>query len=165
MNKKKIAIYPGTFDPITLGHLDILERGSKLFDRVIVTIALNQSKVPLFTMEERIAMIEDAIVGFDNVSVEQFDGLLVDFAKERKASVILRGLRAISDFEYEFQMALMNQHLAENITTLFLMPNEKYTYLNSTIVKDVSKFGGNVEKFVTKYVAEKLISKFNVKDK
>jgi pantetheine-phosphate adenylyltransferase len=162
MNKKKIAIYPGTFDPITLGHIDILERGSKLFDKLIVTIAINQSKVPLFSLRERIEMIEDAITGFDNVVVEKFDGLLVDFATAQKASVILRGLRAISDFEYEFQMALMNQHLAENITTLFLMPNEKYTYLNSTIVKDVSKFGGNVEKFVTKYVAKKLNDKFNI---
>ncbi len=157
---KKIAIYPGTFDPITLGHLDILERGAKLFDKVIVTIAVNQSKVPLFSLQERVEMIEDAVKGFDNVSVEKFDGLLVDFAVRQQASVILRGLRAISDFEYEFQMALMNQHLAESITTLFLMPNEKYTYLNSTIVKDVAKFGGNVEKFVTKYVAKKLISKF-----
>jgi len=145
MKNKKTAIYPGTFDPITLGHLDILERGSKLFDQVIVTIAVNQSKVPLFSLEERVEMIEDAVKGFDNVIVEKFDGLLVDFAIRQNASVILRGLRAISDFEYEFQMALMNQHLAENITTLFLMPNEKYTYLNSTIVKDVAKFGGNVE--------------------
>ncbi len=160
MNNTKIAIYPGTFDPITLGHLDILKRGSNLFDRVIVTIAVNQSKVPLFSLDERIEMIEDAVKKFDNVCVEKFDGLLVDFAKQQKASVILRGLRAISDFEYEFQMALMNQHLAEKITTLFLMPNEKYTYLNSTIVKDVAKFGGNIEKFVTKFVAEKLISKF-----
>ena len=162
MKNKKTAIYPGTFDPITLGHLDILERGSKLFDQVIVTIAVNQSKVPLFSLEERVEMIEDAVKGFDNVIVEKFDGLLVDFAIRQNASVILRGLRAISDFEYEFQMALMNQHLAENITTLFLMPNEKYTYLNSTIVKDVAKFGGNVEKFVTKYVAKKLISKFKL---
>jgi pantetheine-phosphate adenylyltransferase len=162
MKNKKTAIYPGTFDPITLGHLDILERGSKLFDQVIVTIAINQSKVPLFSLEERVEMIKDAVKGFDNVIVEKFDGLLVDFAIKQNASVILRGLRAISDFEYEFQMALMNQHLAENITTLFLMPNEKYTYLNSTIVKDVAKFGGNVEKFVTKYVAKKLISKFNL---
>ena len=160
MNKKKIAIYPGTFDPITLGHLDILERGTKLFDQIIVTIAVNQSKVPLFSIEERIEMINDAITRYNNVTVEKFDGLLVDFATQQKACVILRGLRAISDFEYESQMALMNQHLADDITTLFLMPNEKYTYLNSTIVKDVAKFGGNVEKFVTKFVEKKLISKF-----
>ena len=162
MNKKKIAIYPGTFDPITLGHIDILERGSKLFDQVIVTIAVNQSKVPLFSIEERIDMITDAVTSYKNVTVKKFDGLLVDFAIQQKASVILRGLRAISDFEYEFQMALMNQHLAESITTLFLMPNEKYTYLNSTLVKDVAKFGGNVEKFVTKFVIRKLINKFKI---
>ncbi len=160
MNNKKIAIYPGTFDPITLGHLDILERGSKLFDKIIVTIAVNQSKVPLFSIEERIEMIHDAITPYNNVTVEKFEGLLVDFATQQNACVILRGLRAISDFEYESQMALMNQHLADDVTTLFLMPNEKYTYLNSTIVKDVAKFGGNVEKFVTKLVVKKLISKF-----
>ncbi|MBD3224840.1 MAG: pantetheine-phosphate adenylyltransferase, partial [Caldithrix sp.] len=133
----KIAIYPGTFDPITLGHIDIIKRGSKLFDQVIVTVAVNVSKKPMFSVDERKNMIEDAIHKMPNVICQEFDGLLVDFAKSKNARVILRGLRAISDFEYEFQMALMNQHLESGITTVFLMPNEKYTYLNSTIVKDV----------------------------
>ena len=160
MANEKIAIYPGTFDPITLGHIDVIKRGSKLFDQVIVTIAINQSKMPLFTIDERIEMINDAVKEFNNVSVEKFDGLLVNFATQRNASVIIRGLRAVSDFEYEFQMALMNKHLQNEITTVFLMPNEKYTYLNSTIVKDVAKFGGNFNKFVTNFVAKKLIEKF-----
>ena len=151
MKSEKIAIYPGTFDPITLGHIDIIQRGSKLFDRVIVTIAINQSKKPLFSVNERIKMIEDAIKELSNVSVEKFDGLLVNFASEKNANVILRGLRAVSDFEYEFQMALMNKHLCDDISTLFLVPNEKYTYLNSTIVKDVAKYGGDIKKLIDKY--------------
>jgi pantetheine-phosphate adenylyltransferase len=158
---KKIAIYPGTFDPVTLGHIDIIQRASKLFDEIIVTVAINLSKKPLFSIEERVDMIDNAIREFDNVSVEKFDGLLVNFASNKNASVIIRGLRAVSDFEYEFQMALMNKHLQNDITTVFLMPNEKYTYLNSTIVKDVARFGGKFENFVTKYVATKLIDKFN----
>ncbi|MCD4692781.1 MAG: pantetheine-phosphate adenylyltransferase [Calditrichales bacterium] len=163
MSSEKIAIYPGTFDPITLGHLDIIERGSNLFDRIIVTLATNQSKEPLFTLEERIEMIRDAVKNIKNVTVEKFDGLLVTFAAQRNASVILRGLRAISDFEYEFQMALMNQHLENKITTVFLMPNEKYTYLNSTIIKDIAKFGGKIERFVTAFVAQKLKKKLEGK--
>jgi pantetheine-phosphate adenylyltransferase len=163
MSSEKIAIYPGTFDPITRGHLDIIERGSSLFDRIIVTLAINQSKEPLFTLEERIEMIRDAVKNIKNVTVEKFDGLLVTFAAQKKANVILRGLRAISDFEYEFQMALMNQHLENKITTVFLMPNEKYTYLNSTIIKDIAKFGGNVERFVTAFVAQKLKKKLEGK--
>ncbi|HHJ51809.1 MAG TPA: pantetheine-phosphate adenylyltransferase [Caldithrix abyssi] len=163
MNNTRIAIYPGTFDPITLGHVDIIERSSKLFDQVVVTLAINVSKKPLFSIEERKEMIRDAVRNLPNVTVEQFDGLLVDFAKRMKASVIIRGLRAISDFEYEFQMALMNRHLADDITTVFLMPNEKYTYLNSTIIKDVANFGGNIDKFVTKLVALKLKEKLNTK--
>ncbi len=163
MNNTRIAIYPGTFDPITLGHVDIIERSSKLFDQVVVTLAINVSKKPLFSIEERKEMIHDAVRNLPNVTVEQFDGLLVDFAKRMKASVIIRGLRAISDFEYEFQMALMNRHLADDITTVFLMPNEKYTYLNSTIIKDVANFGGNIDKFVTKLVALKLKEKLNTK--
>lgn len=162
MSDEKIGIYPGTFDPITLGHIDIIERASRLFDRVIVTLAINQTKKPLFTESERIDMIKNACEKFSNVSVDKFDGLLVNFAKEQKAIGIIRGLRAVSDFEYEFQMALMNRQLAQNITTVFLMPNEKYTYLNSTIVKDVARFGGNVEKFVTNYVSDKLIDKMKV---
>lgn len=159
MKKEKIAIYPGTFDPITLGHIDIIKRSSNLFDQVIVTLAINPSKKPLFSVTERQEMIEEAIKDIPNARVEQFDGLLVNFARQQKAGVIIRGLRAISDFEYEFQMALMNRYLAEEIATVFLMPHEKYTYLNSTIVKDVANFGGDIQKFVTEFVAEKLIDK------
>ncbi|HGY54359.1 MAG TPA: pantetheine-phosphate adenylyltransferase, partial [Caldithrix abyssi] len=153
---RTIALYPGTFDPITLGHVDIVERAAKLFDHVIITLAVNPVKEPMFNFAERKEMIEDAIKNMDNVSVEQYDGLIVELARKRGASVIVRGLRAISDFEFEFQMALMNRHLAKEITTVFLMPNEKYTYLNSTIIRNVASFNGNVEKFVTKFVAEKL---------
>lgn len=163
-HKPRIAIYPGTFDPITLGHVDIIERGSKLFDHVIVTLAINKSKKPLFNADERIEMIEDAVRHLENVSVEAFSGLLVNFAAQKNACVILRGLRAISDFEYEFQMALMNQHLNDQITTLFMMPNEKYTYLNSTIVKDVANFKGDITKFVTNLVEKKLIEKLDMKE-
>ncbi|HID40514.1 MAG TPA: pantetheine-phosphate adenylyltransferase [Calditrichaeota bacterium] len=151
-----IAIYPGTFDPITLGHIDIIQRASKLFDQVIITLAVNPVKEPMFNSDERKEMIDDAINGMANVSVEQYDGLIVELARKRGATVIVRGLRAISDFEFEFQMALMNRHLAKEITTVFLMPNEKYTYLNSTIIRNVASFGGDINKFVTKFVAEKL---------
>ena len=162
MAEEKIAIYPGTFDPITLGHIDIIERSSKLFEKVIVTLAINPSKKPLFNSKERKEMIEDAIKDYPNVSVEQFDGLVVEFAKSRNATVIIRGLRAVTDFEYEFQMALMNRHLAEHITTLFLMPHEKFTYLNSSIIRNVANFDGNIEKFVTKFVAMKLKNKVQI---
>jgi pantetheine-phosphate adenylyltransferase len=163
MSNHKIAIYPGTFDPITLGHIDIIERSSKLFSKVIVTLAVNPSKKPLFNVDERFEMIEDAVKPFDNVEVAKFDGLIVEFAKQVNAKVIIRGLRAITDFEYEFQMALMNRYLAEEITTVFLMPHEKYTYLNSTIIKNVANLGGDIEKFVTKFVQKKLIEKLTQK--
>ena len=156
---KTIAIYPGTFDPITLGHIDIIQRAAKLFDQVIITLAVNPVKEPMFNSAERKEMIEDAIKGMTNVSVEQYDGLIIELARKRGATVIVRGLRAISDFEFEFQMALMNRHLAKEITTVFLMPNEKYTYLNSTIIRNVASFNGDVNKFVTNLVAEKLKSK------
>lgn len=160
MGNNVIAIYPGTFDPITNGHIDIIDRASNIFNKIIVTLAVNQTKKPLFTNSERIELIKDAVKDIPNVQVEEFDGLLVNFAEKNKAKVIIRGLRAISDFEYEFQMALMNKKLSKDITTVFLMPNEKYTYLNSTIVKDVAKFNGNVDDFVTKLVAKKLLNKF-----
>ena len=159
MQNKTIAIYPGTFDPITNGHIDVINRASNIFEKVIVTLALNQTKKPLFSNAERIEMIEDAVKSIPNTEVAQFDGLLVNFAEKNNAKVIIRGLRAISDFEYEFQMALMNKNLSKDITTVFLMPNEKYTYLNSTIVKDVAKFNGNIDNFVTKLVAKKLKEK------
>jgi len=160
MSKEITAIYPGTFDPITRGHIDIIRRACNIFNKVIVTVAQNPKKDPLFPTTERLEMIHDAMEDFPTVQVEQFDGLLVNFALKNNATVIIRGLRAISDFEYEFQMALMNKKLAETISTVFLMPNEKYTYLNSTIIKNVAKFHGNIDDFVTKLVAQKLKQRF-----
>jgi pantetheine-phosphate adenylyltransferase len=144
----KIAIYPGTFDPITNGHLDILERAIKLFDRVIITIARNSAKNPLFTDEERLDMIDAVVKKYRNVEVDSFDGLLVSYARQKKATAIVRGLRAISDFEFEMQMALMNRKLDDMVETVFLMPNEKYTYLNSSIVREIARLGGEVSDFV-----------------
>jgi pantetheine-phosphate adenylyltransferase len=157
--KKNIAVYPGTFDPVTYGHLDIIERASNLFDEVIVGIAYNINKSPLFSKEERKEMVTVAVRKFKNVKVEIFSGLLVDFAKQQKAKVVIRGLRAISDFEYEFQMSLTNRKLAPQISTIFLMPNEKYTYLNSSLVRELAKFKGDVKSFVPPFVRTKLINK------
>jgi len=157
----KIAIYPGTFDPITNGHLDIIERASKLFDRVIVTVAVNSSKTPMFTADERVALVRAALKDqkIHNATAEQFSGLLVNFARKNKASALIRGLRAVSDFEYEFQMALMNRKLAPTITTVFLMPHEKYTYLNSTIIREVARLGGDVKDMVPTAVHKALQQK------
>ncbi|NIR50776.1 pantetheine-phosphate adenylyltransferase [candidate division KSB1 bacterium] len=158
--EKKLAIYPGTFDPITNGHLDIIQRAVSLFESVIVAVTTNPSKAPLFTVSERVNMIEEATSKLENVTVENFSGLLMHYAEKRNADVIVRGLRAITDFEYEFQMALVNRKLAGDIVTVFLMPNEKYTYLNSTIVKEVAKFDGDVSSFVPQNVHENLIDRF-----
>jgi len=160
---ERIAIYPGTFDPFTNGHLDITERASRIFDKIVVTIARNTKKTPLFSLKERTEFIADATKHLPNVLIKGFEGLLVDFAQKEKAVAIIRGLRAISDFEFEFQMALMNRRLNNDISTVFLMPNEKYTYVNSTIVREVALFGGNVAKLVTPLVAEKLKIKFETK--
>jgi pantetheine-phosphate adenylyltransferase len=142
------VIYPGTFDPITNGHLDIIERAITLFDNVTIGVTTNPAKNPLFTVEERVAMIRQVTASFTNVEVDSFSGLLVDYAKRLGACAIIRGLRAISDFEYEFQMALVNRKISDGIVTVFLMPNEKYTYLNSTIVKELATFGGDISRFV-----------------
>jgi pantetheine-phosphate adenylyltransferase len=144
----RIAIYPGTFDPITNGHLDLLERALKLFDRVIITIARNSAKTPMFSESERLDLIKRVVGRNPRIRVEAFDGLLVEYAKKKKAAAVVRGLRAISDFEYELQMALMNRKLNSEIETVFLMPNEKYTYLNSNIVREIARLHGNVANFV-----------------
>jgi len=155
----KIAIYPGSFDPITNGHLDILERAMKLFDKVIITIARNSAKNPLFSEKERLAMIKEAVKDLEGVEVDSFDGLLVEYARKKKATAVVRGLRAISDFEYELQMALMNRRLNEQLVTVFLMPNEKYTYLNSSIVREIARHQGDVKDFVPQHVYRKLMEK------
>jgi pantetheine-phosphate adenylyltransferase len=144
----RTAIFPGTFDPFTKGHQDIADRVALMFDRVIITIAKNSSKSPLFSKEERKEMISEIYADNPAIEVEFFDNLLVNFAKSKDALIIVRGLRAISDFEYEMQMALMNRHLAPEISTIFLMPDEKYTYLNSSIVKEVAKHKGDFKDFV-----------------
>jgi pantetheine-phosphate adenylyltransferase len=155
----RTAIYPGTFDPITNGHLDILERALKLFDRVIITVARNSAKNPLFTEEERLGMMRESVRHLKGVEVDSFDGLLVDYARKKKATAVVRGLRAISDFEYELQMALMNRKLDEDFVTVFLMPNEKYTYLNSSIVREIAKHKGNIKEFVPPHVLRSLKEK------
>jgi len=160
---KKLAIYPGTFDPITFGHLDVIQRASELFDVVIVAVLENATKTPLFTKEERVEMIKEAVKSIPNVEVDVFEGLLVDYAKRKGAIAIIRGLRAVSDFEYEFQMALMNRKISNGITTVFLMPHEKYTYLNSSIVRELARLNASVSDFVPQFVAEKFKEKFNKK--
>jgi pantetheine-phosphate adenylyltransferase len=155
----KIAIYPGTFDPFTNGHLDIVRRAMRLFDRIIITIARNSSKNPMFSEEERLELIKACVKGYRNVHVEMFDGLLVEYARKKKATAIVRGLRAISDFEYELQMALMNRKLNDRFETVFLMPNEKFTYLNSSIVREIARLGGNVKDFVPPQVRKALHQK------
>lgn len=150
------CIYPGTFDPITRGHLDVLSRAARLFDKVTVAVAENAGKGPLFTAEERVAMILPNVESMPNVHVVTFGGLLVEFAVEQKAVAIIRGLRALSDFEFEFNMALMNRHLNPEIETLFVMPNEMYSYTSSSLVKQVARYGGQVGHFVPPNVAEAL---------
>ena len=159
----KRVIYPGTFDPVTNGHIDVIERAMDLFDEVIVTVARNPVKNQMFSLEDRLYMLRESLSQFDNVYVDSFNGLIVDHAKQVKAIGIIRGLRAVSDFEYEFQMALMNRKLDENLRTIFLMPNEKYTYLNSTIIRNLSVFDGDVSDFVPPIVVEMLkkINTFN----
>jgi pantetheine-phosphate adenylyltransferase len=155
------VIYPGTFDPITLGHIDIIQRACDLFDGVIITVAINPSKTPLFTVEERVEFIRESVKSYSQVTVDSFDGLLVEHAKNVGAVGIIRGLRAMSDFEYEFQMALMNRKLAKDINTVFLMPNEKYTYLNSSIIRNLASLHSDVSEFVPPIVIEALRKKFN----
>jgi pantetheine-phosphate adenylyltransferase len=160
----RLAIYPGTFDPITNGHLDLVERGLRLFDEIIIAVAPNPKKQPLFSLDERLSMIREAVRKFPNVRAEPFHGLLVDYVKERGGVVIMRGLRAISDFEYELQMALMNRRLDMRIETVFMMPSEEYTFLTSTIVKEVASFGGSISGLVPDSAQIALQEKFNIVD-
>jgi pantetheine-phosphate adenylyltransferase len=150
------AIYPGSFDPITNGHLDVIQRAAKLFDEVVVAVAFNDQKSSLFPVEERVALIQRAAAEVPNIRIARFDGLLVDFARQQQASAVVRGLRAISDFEFEFQMALMNRKLEPEIETIFMMPAEKYTYISSRIVKEIARLGGDVTAFVPAIVVAAL---------
>lgn len=158
------VLYPGTFDPVTFGHIDIIQRATELFDEVVVTVAINPSKTPLFSIEERLSLLQESLKEYPNVLVDSFSGLVVDHAHNMGAVGIIRGLRALSDFEYEFQMALMNRKLAGDITTVFLMPNEKYTYLNSSIVRSLATFNSDVSDFVPEAVQKALSAKFNKQD-
>ena len=156
----RTAVYPGSFDPITNGHIDVLERALDIFDTVIITVARNSAKKPLFTTEQRVQLIRDAVSSYSRVEIDTFEGLIVDYARSRNAVALVRGLRAVSDFEYEFQMALMNRKLASQISTVFLMPNERYTYLNSSIVRELARHGTDVNDFVPANVKEALTRHF-----
>ena len=157
---RKIAIYPGTFDPVTNGHIDILKRALLLFDKVVVAIAINPDKEPLFNLEERLIMLREVIEDIPNAEVDAFKGLLVDYARKRNACALVRGLRAVSDFEYEFQMALMNRRLNGNIQTFFLMTDLRWIFTSSSIIKEAAQFGGDVRDMVPEIVNQKLKEKF-----
>jgi pantetheine-phosphate adenylyltransferase len=158
----RTVIYPGSFDPLTNGHLDVIQRAAKLFDRVVVAVASSESKHPLFSLEERVAMVSRALVPGCNVVADSFDGLLMDYAVQRSAQAVVRGLRAVSDFEFEFQMALMNRKLKEDIETIFMMPKDSYTFLSSRIVKEIARLGGDVSAFVPAHVRDALKDKFQL---
>lgn len=155
----RTAIYPGSFDPLTNGHLDVLHRAAKLFDRVIVAVAKSEAKQPLFTMEERLLMVERSIRSLPNVEADAFEGLLVHYVERRGAQAVVRGLRAVSDFEFEFQLALMNRKLNERIETIFMMPKDTYTFLSSRIVKEIARLGGDVSTLVPAHVRAALAAK------
>jgi pantetheine-phosphate adenylyltransferase len=157
----KIAVYPGTFDPLTRGHEDLVRRASGLFQKVVVGIAESRSKKPFFPLEERIALARELLAGYPNVEVHGFDCLLMDFLRQQGASVIVRGLRAVSDFEYEFQMAGMNRNLYPDVETVFLTPGEQYMFISATMVREIASLGGDVSKFVQPLVAQRLADKFN----
>ena len=157
----KTAIYPGSFDPITLGHMDVIDRAIKIFDKVVLTVATHRDKSPLFDLEERIDMIRESTNKFEKVEVTSSEGLIVDFAEEKGAVALIRGLRFVSDIEFEFQLAWMNRNLNAEIITVFLMTDSRYTHLNSSIIREVTTLGGNVDDFVTPYVSQKLKEKLN----
>jgi pantetheine-phosphate adenylyltransferase len=155
----RTAIYPGSFDPLTNGHLDLVQRATKLFDHVVVAVARSDSKNPLFTLAERLSLVEHAVKKIPNVTAESFDGLLVDYVSKRGGQAVIRGLRAVSDFEFEFQLALMNRKLNERVETIFMMPKETYTFLSSRIIKEVARLGGDISTFVPPHVLEALAQK------
>jgi len=154
------VIYPGSFDPVTNGHLDVIQRAARLFDRVLVAVADNETKHPLFSARERCALVRRSVRHMDNVTVDRFDGLLVAYVEQRKGDAIIRGLRAVSDFEFEFQLALMNRKLNERVETIFMMPKDTYTFLSSRVVKEITRLGGDVSAFVPPHVRRALAAKF-----
>ena len=153
------AMYPGTFDPITLGHEDLVRRATRLFDKVVVAVAANPSKEPMFALDERVDLAQTVLAGLDNVEVMGYSGLTVDFAKDHSLQAIVRGLRAISDFEYEFQLANMNRHLTDEVESVFLTPTETYTYISSSLVREICSMGGNISEFVSPAVKEALMER------
>ncbi|MBM3248084.1 MAG: pantetheine-phosphate adenylyltransferase [Candidatus Omnitrophica bacterium] len=153
------AIYPGSFDPVTYGHIDLIKRASGIFEEVVVAVAHNPAKNPIFSVKERVAMLKEAVKGMNNITVEDFDGLVIDFARKKKISVIIRGVRMISDFEYEFQMALTNRRLAADIETIFLMPSEQYSFLSSRLLKEAAGLGADLSSFVPASVEKELKKK------
>jgi pantetheine-phosphate adenylyltransferase len=155
----RTAIYPGSFDPLTNGHLDLVHRAAKLFDRVIVAVAQNESKKGLFTLKERLALVQEGIANIPKVEADSFEGLLVHYVERKKGNAIIRGLRAVSDFEFEFQLALMNRKLNEKVETIFMMPKETYTFLSSRIIKEIAALGGNIDAFVPEHVRAALARK------
>ncbi len=156
---KKIAVYPGSFDPITYGHLDIIKRALKIFDKVIVAVAHNAEKEPLFNIEERVSMLKRSLKGLKGIEVDDFKGLVVDYVKRKKATVVIRGLRMISDFEYEFQMALTNRKLSKDVETIFMMPSESYSYLSSKLIKEAASLGANLKDFTPNFIEKKIKEK------
>lgn len=158
----KICVCPGSFDPITNGHLDIIERATKLFDKVIVAVLNNTSKKPLFTLEERLDFLRRVLGNREDIEIDSFSGLLIEFMKNKKATAIVKGLRAVSDFEYEFQMALLNKHLASEVETIFMMTNINYSYLSSSAVKELARFGGNIDGLVPDCIKDDVMKKFKV---
>ncbi len=160
----RIAIYPGSFDPVTLGHLDIIRRASGLFDRLIVAVMHNQNKKPMFSVEERMEMLRRTTAGLPNVEIESFDGLLADYARRKNACVLVKGLRAVSDFEYEFQMALANRKLNADLDTVFLMTSSEYMYLSSSVVKDIAVHGGSVAGFVPDEIVQDIVRRTRKED-
>ena len=152
----RLAIYPGSFDPVTYGHLDVIKRAQAIFGQVLVAVANNASKEYIFSLEERVDMMKEVTRGFEGVTVDHFDGLVTEYAKQKKTNVLIRGLRMTSDFDYEFQMALTNRRLAESIETVFLMPSEKFSFLSATLIKEVSRMDADISSFVPKYVAKRL---------